>query len=428
MRAAVVAVMVLAGSAHAHPGGPETSRSITFGVGDPSLVSADTSFGVLQSHDGGSTWQWMCELALGYQWPFQPDFAYAGDGALFATSLANAVVLRANGCTFDPVGSDMFSSITVGPDRALYMASVGLADAKIYRSTDDGLTFPIAATAGVIGDWYSSIEVARSDSARVYLAGYRVEPQFKRSWQLYTSRDAGQTFAPSVFPASMGSSESSYMQIVGIAEPDTLYVRVNQADDAFGSTLGRSTDAGATWSQLAASPSPLAFVLRRNGDLVKAVEDPPSAWVSHDRGDHWDPLAAPPHISCLVERADGELWACTRNYAPGDGAAIMATTDLGAWRSVLRFEDLTGPVACAAGTVQADTCALPNQWCPIVKKLAIASGQDLCVPPEIPLPEPPDPEGCCDTGGSAGGPALLFVICACLLRRRVSVGQYQDPE
>jgi hypothetical protein len=40
----------------------------------------------------------------------------------------------------------------------------------------------------------------------------------------------------------------------------------------------------------------------------------------------------------------------------------MKSTDLVSWTPVLRYQDIRGPIPCAAGTPQADKCTA-QQWC-----------------------------------------------------------------
>jgi hypothetical protein len=135
------------------------------------------------------------------------------------------------------------------------------------------------------------------------------------------------------------------------------------------------------------------------------------AEISHDDGDTWTPLANPPHMNCLVENAAGELWACTQNYGvtsvPSDGAGIMKTTDLVTWTKVLRYQDLTEAVTCAAGTVQKETCA--TIWCTDCAQLGCtpSSSYGCPVATEAPVASSGNKGGCCD-GGSSGAGALVL--------------------
>lgn len=63
--AVLLVTCALAGAAFANGRDPGTS-SITFELGDESKIVAGVTFGVVESHDGGVTWRWMCENAVGY--------------------------------------------------------------------------------------------------------------------------------------------------------------------------------------------------------------------------------------------------------------------------------------------------------------------------------------------------------------------------
>jgi threonine/homoserine/homoserine lactone efflux protein len=77
-----------------------SAQTIAFRTGNPSDVVVGATFGPLISHDGGTTWRWMCEAAVGYGGTYDPDYAYATSGAIFATTFDGLHVNR-DGCTYD---------------------------------------------------------------------------------------------------------------------------------------------------------------------------------------------------------------------------------------------------------------------------------------------------------------------------------------
>lgn len=431
----------LAGLARAN-GRPAATSTINFRPGHEQDIAAGMTFGLLVSHDGGASWRWICELAVKYGGNFDPDYAYTASGVLFATTFDGSLVNR-DGCTFDSTGfgKTMFSTITVGPDGALLFAASEAAfdpnpgDAKIYRSTDDGVTFPGVATVGQVGDWYSSIEVAPSDPSRVYLSGYRSTPS-GRTWQFYRSDDGGATFAP-VASVPPTESQNTAIDIEGISrtDRDTLFVVLSEAPDR-PSSLYRSRDAGATWTKVLERPETISFVIRANGDLVAGtVTSGTVVSRAPSLGDAWEPVPTAPHLNCLVENTAGEVWACTQNYGsrpgavpviPSDGAGIMKTTDLVTWTPVLRYQDIAGPVECPVGTRQHDECVYdcretvyavdpatcpnvtPSYWCAFRRQLDITTDViDCAEPTDAPPTTPPADPGCCDTGGGGAPTALL---------------------
>jgi uncharacterized protein (TIGR03382 family) len=289
------------------------------------------------------------------------------------------------------------------------------------------------------GDWYSSMMFTPSDATKIYVSGYRIA-QSQKSLLLYKSIDSGATFTAmgqTGLPAQPASS--STISIVGVdpANPSILYARVTFANGSFGDTVYKSTNAGQSWTTLRHKADTISFLVRSNGDLVIGTPTL-GAEVSNNGGTSWTPLTSPPHINCLVENSAHEVWACTQNYdamtgsgsavTPGDGYGIMKTTDLASWTPVLKYQDITGPVDCPAGTKQHDECVLTN-WCGLRMQLGItATGGIDCSALGVDAPPdggsnthitPPGSKGCCDTGSGAAPPlAMGLVVGISLLRRR----------
>src|SRR5436190_8106964 len=122
---------------------------------------------------------------------YDPDYAITSTGSLFATTFDGLKVNR-DGCVYElstlsPPAADIkfFSAIAVGPDDAVYAASATpdpdgpdmpkIGDGFVYKSTDNGQTFPTKFQPGEIGDWWQTIEVAPSNASVIYLTGYRLK-------------------------------------------------------------------------------------------------------------------------------------------------------------------------------------------------------------------------------------------------------------
>lgn len=458
LRRAAFAIVLATSSLAAANGRHEAAVSINVRQGNEQHVAVGTTFGLLLTHDGGATWTWMCESSMMYGGTHDPDFAYSASGALFATTRDDMLVTR-DGCVFAKVPNlppaDV-SAVALGPDGTLHMTAVEVAfraapgDAKIYRSGDDGASFPVAAAAGLVGDWYSDIAVAPGDASRIYLAAYR-NTASGRVWQLYRSTDGGTSYQPMPMTGFETLPEHSSISFVGIGRtaPDVVFARVAEVAFDQPSSLYRSTNGGATWTKVRAEAEKLSFVLRANGDAVVAAQNM-GAFVSHDLGDTWSPLAGAPHINCLTENTVGEVWACTENYGgklapftPSDDAGIMKTTNLATWTKVLRFQDIAAPVDCPAGTRQHDQCIYdcaepiytenpancpndkPVYWCAFKYQLGITSDVLPCpslvdAPPLDGPPSKPKDPGCCDTS-SGGAPTALLAglgLAGVMARRR----------
>src|SRR6185436_20099424 len=179
--AGLLALLVAGGGASANGRAPGTS-SIHFRRGMEQEIAVGLTFGLVVSRDSGATWRWMCEDAVGYGGPYDPDYMLTSSGALFATTPDGLRVTR-DGCTFAPaMGTKYTPAIAQGPDGKLYYAAVDTpvvgnpGDSNIYRSDDDGATWPVSAMPGMLNDWWQSLEVAPSNARRLYLAGYRFIP------------------------------------------------------------------------------------------------------------------------------------------------------------------------------------------------------------------------------------------------------------
>jgi hypothetical protein len=449
--ALVVALGALPGlerAAHANGRLPATV-SISFRQGHESDVVAGLTFGIAISHDSGATWHWMCDDAIGIAGgPYDPVYAFTPAGTVFATTLNGLVEMR-DGCSFGPAlsGKTFVSASALGPDGALYYGAAQTAgtsiraDFKIYKSLDDGKTFPGPQQPDPPTDtnvWWQSIMAAPNSKQTVYLSGFRYIPvsagstDTRRDHLLYRSDDGGTTWTPlSTQQNGMTLAQNSLIHIVGVAsdDPKHVYARVEYIDNMTTDGLYVSTDGGASWTLRLSQPDRfIAFVVRAglhegHHDLLTATAKFGTE-ISHDDGKTWAALAGAPHINCLAENAAGELWACTQNYGVGqaqtDDAGIMKTTDLSAWTQVLRYQDLVAPVtSCGADTPQQMTCNQSTLWCGVCAQLGCTPSASYVCPiaaSEAPV-SPMTRGGCCDTGSSAGGPLALALSVATLLWR-----------
>src|SRR4051812_11435976 len=155
----VAFVVVLGAGLGALPGLERAARangrlpataSIRFRQGHESDVVAGLTFGMAISHDGGTTWHWVCDDAIGIGGgAHHPVYAFTPPGPPFSPTLNGLVEMR-DGCTFSPApsGKTFVSASAIGPDGAFYYGAAQTAgtsipaDFKIYKSVDDGMTFP----------------------------------------------------------------------------------------------------------------------------------------------------------------------------------------------------------------------------------------------------------------------------------------------
>lgn len=401
--------------------------SVHLRTGSTTDMAAWTTWGFLISRDGGG-FRWMCENALKVAGVFDPDIVFRSDGSLLATSFEGLLVNR-DGCSFEPtgLGTKLITSIAEGSDGAIYAAVVERDDAKIYKSTDGGRTFPVSANPGELNDWWESIEVAPSDPMRIYLSGFRTTNMVK-THTLFRSDDGGLTFQP-LTPPQPQVTLSSDLEIAAVSpnDPNVVFARVTYAqDDELGDRFFRSSNAGVTWAEvLYVADSVPGFVARRNGEVI-AASAKSGTWRSTalSNGAAFTKQATSLETLCLTERPDGTLFACAQNFAP-DNMALGSSTDGITWTKVFRFSETIGPVDCAVESLQCSVCQV-ELWCGLREQFGIAADPTTCAEPGPdgstcggPLPEPEkDDGGCCDTGGGPVSLLLGLVVLGALAPRR----------
>src|SRR5207302_1066297 len=101
VRAWILATLLAATSSAQANGRPPGTSTIQFRVGNDADVLLGMTFGLLASHDGGASWQWMCEAAVGYGGTYDPRYLWFASGPIVATTFAGLQVSR-DGCTFAP--------------------------------------------------------------------------------------------------------------------------------------------------------------------------------------------------------------------------------------------------------------------------------------------------------------------------------------
>jgi len=476
--ATILLMVSLSGVAGANGRDPFIS-TINFKAGDNSKIMVGATFGLLRSDDGGQTFQWFCERAVGYGGTYDPDYVYSSSGGVFATTFDGLKAMR-DGCSFaaTPPGMTFVTHVARGPDGAIYFSASHPTDTKIYKSTDDGTTFPTSASIPSTEDaWWQTLEVAPSNAQIVYLTGYRLPKrctansqnpgtpcmtndmciesapdagacEAQKEFLLYRSTDGGANFAPMGLTGIGPTSVNSAIEIAGIdpVDADRVYARVTLETPTTGESLYRSNDRRPTWTTIPTGNSNrggLAFPVTISGSFVAGTRDI-GAWKSAFVADvgcgaTWEDLTTAPHVGCLYEDSAHDVWACTQNYESvqlgisSDGWGIMKSADLATWTGVLRFQDIQAPVSCAVGTTQHDRCVErymeeQSQWCCLVPQLGLTSmavdctgymacfgTRDEAVQDGTPPAKPHS--GCCNAGSSAPIPLVLFVA-ALLFRRR----------
>ena len=436
-RAIPIAIItaLLGGVAHAN-GRPPAPVALHFAPNNDTDMYLQVTFGMLESHDAGATWRWVCEEAIGYSGNYDPDYAVSSTGALFATTFDGLKVLR-DGCSFSDTqfGVTQFTAVANDPTGTKIYAAASDAttttpDHKIYVSTNDGVSFtPIATGLGGQEVWWSSLEVSPSDPQTIYATGYTFPTTGTRTDTFYKTTNGGGQWTPISTAAFTMTNTSQIFVTISPDDPQFIVATVLNPHAGLSNAIWRSTNGGTSWTQVE------TFDDYVDGVVIRKYATPAQAstkaqvvlgtrtsgmWVSNDGGQTFSELTKPPsdggtaiETRCLIEH-QGMLWACANNLPP-DSMALGKSATADNWTKVLQFKDIAGTITCSPGTIEEDTCNL-TRWCGLRPQLGIVADPTHCggtaadgVPPDAPGMQP-KPKGCCDAGGSPTGAMLITAV------------------
>jgi MYXO-CTERM domain-containing protein len=418
--AAGAATIALARDASANGRFPAASE-IFFSPTDLSFVGIRATFGILLSHDGGTTWAWLCEdaIGLGPKTEEDPPLAMTAGGSLIAALPFGLAVSTDSGCDWSFVGGalsgQVVADIAVRPDNphaviavtATYGADAGEGgasgyDQQVYESIDDGAHWsPLGALIDPSA-LVTTIDVAASDPDRLYASAIR-HGATPPSASLFVSTNAGASWTeyPAPFDMTRGST-AIFIAAVDPTNADRVYLR-SDGD----SQLSVTSDAGKTWSTPLSIEDPmLGFALSSDGSTVYAGSVAAGLLVADATTLSFQQVSGI-HVQCLAS-SDGGLWACSDEPSgfiagqSGNGGASFVPK----LRNLL---DIGAPIACPA-SAEANLCtsfdydAMP----PYDPFTALCTNLDACMQS---APLPPLAATCVDAGrcteaaGDAGPPA-----------------------
>ena len=427
-------LVLLVAEVSANGRAPQTT-GVYFRPGNSHTIYIRSTFGLLVSKDDGCSFRWVCERAIGYGGEFDPKYAIAMDGTVFATTFTGLRVSRDGGCSWvtataerparDPgnISDTWIDALDIASTGEVWVATAESARPNnVYSSKDNGITFePRHISSPTI--WWKSVKVARSSNGqRVYLAGYQVAGvladggQSSPSAHLLRSDDGGtnwvelELFGTRRDPPTMrfGSTPIVLISAVDPKQPDTLLLTSLGANGK-GDRLYRSVDAGSSFDEVLATQDTIKDVLFTSDGSV-LVATLLGSFRSVDTGATFQPLDGSPQLQCLGQRGDGQLVGCGANWEP-DFKAVVLSPDTTTWSNVFRFVELAGPLACPAGTTSHDTC---DRLYPALQQQFGSTGPTACgVVPDDSVNTTPPPKrggGCCDAGDGAPLGAGALVI------------------
>ncbi len=384
--AAAVAIAAIASFAPADAranGRYPTAGQAVVAPGDATHLYARTTFGVLVSRDAGATWDWICESAYGDTTNYDATIGVTANESILVAS-SNGLWVSPDGCAWSRVSSvgarvvtdlvvradDPRGALAVTSDYAGTDAGVSTFASQVWSTSDDGATWSALGAPVDPPVLVATIEVARSDPARVYLTGFRTTGASTTGF-LIASTDLAAHWSASSVPLAP-SDQGAYLAAVDPNDAARVYVRTQ--GQSGGVTSGRllvGDDAGASWQTAYAGGALLGFALSPDGGDVYVGGLWPNDGLLAARS---DALAftrrASLSIDCLAT-SGGALYACSDAFV---SFPLGVSSDQGAtFTPVLDFRAIRGPLACPAGS---PTAACAAQWPALAAQLGIGGARD----------------------------------------------------
>lgn len=366
--ALVLAIPSLAAANGRMPG----ANDVLVDARNPDHLVLRATFGVVQSFDGGKSWQWICEQIIGTSGVIaDPPMAMVDDGTLvLLPPTGSALLSRDQGCSWieaqAPLAGQRGVDLTVDPSDAAHllvlMSTLDKVDAEgfgIYRNllieTRDS-----AASWKLVRELPSdfeaeTVEIAESDPARIYVSG--TASKNPRLGIVQRSEDGGATWTQTTLDLPAGTG-SLLISAIHPENPDRLWLRVPARGDTIGVLPARlylSDDKGQSFRMLASTQRGMfGFALSPDGSQL--------AYGGPNDGLHVGPADGSGEFSkvsgfgirCLRWTASGTLFAC--GTEPGNTFSLGVSRDRGASFEKLYAMKDTCPQACGQASASAAIC------------------------------------------------------------------------
>lgn len=399
------------------------AQQITSVPGDGQRLFLRATFGILFSKDGGASWRWVCEQALGFTGAWDPPIAATKDGRLYV-GLTDGLRSTVDGCSFTDateLHGELVSDLS--SDGAGVWAATSTPQKPAFLWRKRGAEPFRRVGTGVTGFYFDTLDASLSRPSRLYVTG--VETGKPVGAHLFRSDDGGVTLTE-LHPKLPTAGR---LFLAAVDPKDDKRILVRQLSEQ-GSDLLLSTDAGESFvTALHMKGAMFGFARSSDGTTVWAgsgdAED--GLYRSTDRGATFTQVAKTT-IFCLHRAADA-LLTCSNPFTDG-GYAIGASTDEGATvRPIAQFADIAGPVPCDGGA--GEKCQ-GNEWRVMHATLTTptSSPSASVAPPGDASPGPPDagsvPDagartsrcGCTVVGQPGGFPLAALLVPVLMLARR----------
>jgi hypothetical protein len=435
--AAAASLACLVASPHAHANGRfPASSALVARPGAPDELLLRTTFGVLSSRDGGTTWHWVCEAAIGYGGVQDPTLGFLADGTVLAGLFEGLSVSRDGGCDYRfagaPLERETILDLTVpasAPNDVYLLTGTyaGEVDGgsryrnRLFVSRDGAKTFAPLSPPFDPFALVETLEVSASRPSRIYVTtvrGFGAET----TAQLFVSDDGGESFVERAVPLDLTRERSVFIAAIDPNAPDRVYLRTSgQAS----SRLLVTDDAGLTFRETWSGAPMLGFALSPDGEKVFVGSAKDGLWAASTSELRFE-KRSDIQVQCLLHLGGSRLLACSNEVS---GFIFGASDDDGrTFAPKLRLNGIRGPLACDP-SASAAVCL--QEWPTIREQLGGSAEEDdggaRPRPDAGPGVDPVDggtntPCRACAVGSTrtmiAGSAGALLAFAAFLLRRR----------
>ncbi len=323
---------------------------------DPSHVIARSTYGLSSTTDGGQSWGWICEKAVGFGDNEDPMVGITADGTIVAAT-SGGIGHSKDACawevTQDETSPALFVDLSVDRSDASRIVAitqrVGTTPSELWQSTNNGASWsklgnPLPDDIAVL-----TVDLVPSDASRIYVSGRRVGG----IGVLARSMDAGDTWE--TFDIAGTETDDPFIAAIDPLNKDHVFVRT---DGDPSDSLLLSSDGGESFDVLLKdSGSMLGFALSPDASEVRVGGD--QGLFGAATSDFVFSSISAQKVYCLTW-TDDALFGCANH---GDVGYSVGTSSDGGKTFTAFFElaDLCeGPLSCGAGTTVESLC--PAAW------------------------------------------------------------------
>ena len=314
MQVSLVAATVIAAPAVALANGRYPAGSqLVVDPSDPQHIVVSATFGLLESRDGGKTFGWMCEAAIGTSGQQDLMLAITGSGTT-VVAMFNGITTTSDGCGYrsapdlaNKTMGDLAGSRSRPNELFAFwyeFKAGGTYASQIVQSNDHGQSWtPIGAVFAP--DLYPlTIDVTPSLPSRVYMS-VRGDRAKNFASMLMRSDDSGATFTSADIPDTE-EHRLTYIAAVHPTDPERVYLRVF---DMPSTVIQMSSDGGKTFQKIMTGTEQLlGFAISPDGTQMAVGGPNDGIWVGSADGTN---LARRSDVgaTCLTWTKDA-LYAC----------------------------------------------------------------------------------------------------------------------